>query len=61
MSRLSLDVSTLQVESFGAEPALVQSTGGQTYPDCPTATGCTCVDGCGSLVRVCPDTGTYAV
>lgn len=55
MSRLNLDPSTLQVESFGPEPVIAQPKEPKTYPDCPTATGCTCIPECQSVVQpVCP-------
>lgn len=61
MSRLSLDVSALRVETFGTGLAVVSAAlGAETYPDCPTATGCTCVTACQSLVRACPETATLA-
>ena len=56
MNRIPLDPPTLQVESFGAEPAPATVTGDATYPDCPTATGCTCYDICQLVVRICADT-----
>ncbi|HEX6746513.1 MAG TPA: hypothetical protein VF092_04400 [Longimicrobium sp.] len=51
MSRLTLDPSTLRVESFEGVVPIIIGAGGETYPDCPTATGCTCVDACISIVR----------
>jgi hypothetical protein len=61
MNRLSLDVSALQVETFGTGLAAFSSAvGAETYPDCPTATGCTCVDACQSAVGACPETATLA-
>ena len=50
MSRLTLDPSTLAVESFEGVVPVIIGTGGETYPDCPTATGCTCVAACISIV-----------
>ena len=58
VSRLTLDLSALQVDTFAAEAAapLIYN---ETYPDCPTATGCTCIASCQSAVRpACPDTIT---
>ena len=53
MSRLTLDISALQVESFAAAPAAVAVVAPATYPDCPTATGCTCYAACQSMVMHC--------
>ena len=61
MSRLTLDPSTLRVDSFeGIVPVIIGMTG-ETYPDCPTATGCTCVSACQSAVQPpCQDVTTGA-
>ncbi len=54
MRRLTLDPSLLRVQSFAVsvmqplEPAT-----GESYPECPTATGCTCVSACLSIVGGC--------
>jgi len=56
MSRFNLDPSTLRVESFEGILPIVVGVAGETYPDCPTATGCTCVSACQSAVQPpCPD------
>lgn len=56
MSRLALDISALQVETFAANPAVAAEMIAATYPGCPTATGCTCNQICQSAVG-CTATG----
>jgi hypothetical protein len=61
MSRLTLDPATLRVESFEGVVPVIIGLAGETYPDCPTATGCTCVAACQSVVRPgCAETITVA-
>lgn len=56
MSTLSLRPEELRVESFVVEQpslqpaeftdAVARTEPNNTWPDCPTATGCTCVETC---------------
>jgi hypothetical protein len=51
MSKLALD--QLRIETFAVSALQPLAPGGESYPDCPTATGCTCVEACQSIVGGC--------
>ena len=53
MSTYALNPADLRVESFEVGTLAPQAPAGATYPDCPTATGCTCYDWCLSIVGTC--------
>ena len=50
MPRLTLRIDALQVQSFAVNDPSRPMFGGESYPDCPTATGCTCVEACATIV-----------
>jgi hypothetical protein len=54
MSKLTLKPDQLRIETFAVSALQpLAPTGGDSYPDCPTATGCTCVVECQSVVSGC--------
>ncbi len=53
MRKLTLDPTRLRVQSFAVSALYPSSQAPASYPDCPTATGCTCIPACQSIVGGC--------